>query len=148
MADTDTDTNKPAKPDWGIPTHAPRTDLDNQPFWDGSAEGRFRLQRCDDCGTVVWWPRSLCPTCQSFDLTWFDATGNGTVYSYTVVHRAPGGWGRAAPYVLAYVELDEGPRVMTNIVDGDPADVAVDAPVRVVWHDTGEGNALPRFTLA
>ncbi|MEL7157415.1 MAG: OB-fold domain-containing protein, partial [Actinomycetota bacterium] len=56
-------------------------------------------------------------------------------------------WNEVTPYVLAYVELDEGPRLMTNIVGGDPADVAVDAPVQVVWDDTGEGNALPRFEL-
>ena len=65
-----------------------------------------------------------------------------------MVHRAPGSWGRSAPYVLADVELDEGPRLMTNIVDCDPDAVAVDSAVRVVWHDTGEGNALPRFTLS
>ena len=69
------------------------------------------------------------------------------MYSYTVVHQSQGRrWNEATPYVLAYVELDEGPRLMTNIVDCDPATVAIDMPVRVVFHDTGEGNALPRFT--
>ncbi len=135
------------KPDWSVPTHPPATNDDSAPFWAATAEGRLTLQRCTACDTVVWWPRSLCPECSSFDLEWFEATGNGTVYSYTVVHRAPGSWGRAAPYVLAYVELEEGPRLMTNIVDGDPEAVAIDAPVRVVWHDTGAGNALPRFAL-
>ncbi|MEM9564773.1 MAG: Zn-ribbon domain-containing OB-fold protein [Actinomycetota bacterium] len=131
-----------------IPTRPPAVNVDSEPFWAATAEGRLTLQRCADCGTVVWWPKALCPTCQSFDLGWFDATGRGTVYSYTVVHRAPGSWGRAAPYVLAYVELEEGPRLMTNIVDCDPEAVAIDAAVHVVWHDTGEGNALPRFTLS
>lgn len=136
------------KPDWGIPTNAPGPNLDAEPFWAATAEGKLKLQRCDACGAVVWWPRAICPECSSFDLTWFEASGHGTVYSHTVVHRAPGSWGRSAPYVLAYVELEEGPRLMTNIVDCDPETVAIDAPVRVVWHDTGEGNALPRFTLA
>ncbi len=132
----------------GIPTRAPAINPDSEPFWAATADGRLTLQRCAACGAVVWWPKAICPACQSFDLAWFDATGRGTVYSYTVVHRAPGSWGRAAPYVLAYVELEEGPRLMTNIVDSDPDAVTIDAPVRVVWHDTGEGNALPRFTLA
>ena len=136
------------KPDWGIPTHAPAVSPDSEPFWQATAEGRLTLQRCSACDAVVWWPRSLCPECSSFDLTWFEATGNGTVYSYTVVERAPGSWGRSAPYVLAYVELDEGPRLMTNLVDCDPEAVAIDAAVQVIWHDTGEGNALPRFTLS
>ncbi|MEM7271837.1 MAG: Zn-ribbon domain-containing OB-fold protein [Actinomycetota bacterium] len=130
-----------------LPTRAPRGNEDSQPFWDATADGRLTLQRCADCGTVVWWPRAICPACQSFDLGWFDAAGTGRVYSYTVVHRSVGQWRDATPYIVAYVELDEGPRVMTNLVDVDPADVAVDAPVRVVWHDTGEGTALPRFTL-
>lgn len=147
MSERTETTDESEKPDWGIPTHAPSTNLDSEPFWAATADGRLTLQRCSACDTVVWWPRSLCPECSSFDLEWFEATGNGTVYSYTVVHRAPGSWGRSAPYVLAYVELDEGPRLMTNIVDCEPDAVAVDAAVRVVWHDTGEGNALPRFTL-
>ena len=131
-----------------LPTNAPRVNEDSAAFWAATAEGRLTLQRCDDCGTVIWWPRSLCPACSSFELSSFDATGNGTVYSYTVVHKSQGrSWNEATPYVLAYVELDEGPRLMTNIVDCDPTSVAVDSPVRVVWHDTGEGTALPRVTL-
>jgi len=131
-----------------LPTKAPKMSEDSKPFWDATAEGRFLLQRCTDCDTVIWWPRALCPNCSSFDLEWFDAKGEGKVYSYTTVHQSQGRWNGVTPYVLAYVELDEGPRVMTNIVDSDPADVKVDSRVRVVWDDTGEGNALPRFTLA
>ena len=131
-----------------LPTRAPRTNEDTQAFWAATADGRLTLQRCTACQSVIWWPRALCPECSSFDLEWFDASGNGTVYSYTVVHRSQGRtWNEVTPYVLAYVELDEGPRLMTNIVDGDPNDVAVDAAVSVVWDDTGEGNALPRFRL-
>lgn len=135
-------------PEGAMPTRAPKPTEDSQPFWDATAEGRFTLQRCDACQTVVWWPRAVCPMCSSFDLTWFDASGAGEVYSYTVVHRSVGRWNKATPYVVAYVELEEGPRVMTNIVDCDPEHVRVGSPVTVVWHDTGEGAALPRFTLA
>jgi uncharacterized OB-fold protein len=141
---TDGEAAEPAE----MPTITPRPNEDSQPFWDATAEGRFTLQRCTSCEEVIWWPKSLCPACSSFDLEWFDATGHGKVYSYTVVHRSVGRWNKVTPYVVAYVELAEGPRVMTNIVDCDPALVAVDAKVRLVWHDTGEGPALPRFTLA
>jgi len=130
-----------------LPTKPPRQNDDSAPFWAATAEGRFTLQRCDQCQEVVWWPRSLCPGCSSFDLEWFDASGEGTIYSFTVVHQSQGRtWNAVTPYVLAYVELDEGPRVMTNIVDCDPEALAIDDRVRVVWDDTGEGNALPRFT--
>ena len=101
---------------------------------------------CAACGEVIWWPKAICPACSSFDLERFDASGRGTVYSYSVVHRSVGRWNEVTPYVLAYVELEEGPRLMTNIVDCEPASLAIDQPVRVVWDDTGEGNALPRFT--
>ena len=131
-----------------LPTKAPRTNEDTAPFWAATGEGRLTLQRCSSCDTVVWWPRAVCPACSSFELDWFDASGRGHVYSYTVVHRSQGkAWNAVTPYVVAYVELDEGPRLMTNIVDCDPADVAVDAPVQVVWDTTDEGTALPRFTL-
>ena len=130
-----------------LPAPAPETNTDTTEFWAATGQGRLTLQRCTACDTVVWYPRSLCPTCQSFDLEWFDATGLGSVYSFTVVHKNPSrSWGAVTPYVMAYVELDEGPRLLTNIVDCDPATVAVDQRVQVVWDDTGEGTALPRFT--
>ena len=135
-------------PPVGLPTKVPRPNEDTKHFWDATAEGRLILQRCSACDAVIWYPRSICPKCASFDLEWFEASGVGHVYSYSVVHRSVGGWKDATPYVVAYVELEEGPRIMTNIVDVDPAAVAIDARVRVVWHDTGEGSALPRFTLA
>ena len=131
-----------------LPTKAPKTNEDSAPFWAATGEGRFTLQRCTACDTVIWWPRAVCPECSSFDLAWFDASGRGKVYSYTIVRRSQGKWNDVTPYVLAYVELEEGPRVMTNIVDGDPEAVAVDSKVIVAWDDTGEGSALPRFKLA
>lgn len=82
------------------------------------------------------------------DITWKAASGTGIIYSFTVARRATGQYREAAPYVLAYVELDEGPRLMTNIV-GCPVDqVAIGQPVEVVFHDTGDGSALPRFQPA
>jgi uncharacterized OB-fold protein len=78
----------------------------------------------------------------------FEASGKGTVYSYTVPRRGAGPYREAAPFVVAYVELEEGPRIMTNLVDIAIEDLAVGMPVEVVWHDTGQGNSLYRFRPA
>jgi len=121
---------------------------DSQPFWDATTEGRFTLQRCGSCATVIWWSRAVCPECMSFDLERFDAAGTGTIYSFSVPRGGGGRWGRAAPYVVAYVELTEGPRVLTNIVGCDPDSVTIGMAVQVAWEPTDDGPAIPRFTPA
>jgi uncharacterized protein len=128
-----------------LPTPAPVVNAETQRFWDATAEGRLELPRCDDCHQVVWYPRRSCPWCHSTSLTWVELTGHGEVYSYTVTRRGQGRWADAAPYVLAYVELAEGPRILTNVVGCDPDEVRIGLPVEVAFADTGEGNALPRF---
>jgi uncharacterized OB-fold protein len=89
-------------------------------------------------------PRPMCPVCRSTEVRWEPTTGRGTIYSYTVNRRGQGDY-RDLAYVLAYVELEEGPRVMTNIVDCNPDSVKIGQQVEVVFHDTGQGAALPRF---
>jgi uncharacterized OB-fold protein len=128
-----------------LPNIAPKPNLETQPFWDATAAGRLLLKRCDACHTVIWYPRSICPACGSQKTTWFDASGRGTVYSCTVTRKGQGAYRDAGPFVLAYVELEEGPRMMTNIVDCDPGSVHIGQPVEVVFHETGQGSALPRF---
>jgi uncharacterized protein len=128
-----------------VPAIAPAVTTETQAFWDAAAEGRLLLPRCEACGTVIWYPRLLCPSCRSDDIGWFEAAGTGTVYSFTVVRKGQGPFAEAAPYVLAYVELDEGPRLMTNIVDCDVESMEVGQQVTVVFADTGKGTALPRF---
>lgn len=118
---------------------------ETQPFWDATAEGVLRLPHCDDCGWVIFYPRNQCPKCRSRDTTWRDLSGRGTVYSYTVTRRIGGRWREHTPLVLAYVELEEGPRMMTNIVDCDAEEVVIGMSVAVTFDDTGEGNAIPRF---
>ena len=132
----------------GLPTSAPTISPETAEFWAATAEGRLLLKRCDTCGTVIWYPRSLCPDCHGTDTSWFEASGQGTVYSYTVNYRGDGPWKDVAPYVIAYVELDEGPRVMTNIVDCDVDSVSIGQQVSAVWDDTGQGNAVLRFRPA
>ena len=127
-----------------LPAPAPAVNPETKDFWAATADGRLLLKRCLDCGSVIWYPRAICPQCSSLHTEWFEASGRGRVYSYTINYRGEGAYQDCAPFVLAYVELDEGPRMMTNIVEADDADLAVGLPVEVVFHDTGEGSALPR----
>ncbi len=131
-----------------LPAPAPVVNPETKPFWDATAEGRLLLKRCLDCGSPIWYPRAFCPECSSLRTEWFEASGRGTVYSYTVNHRTEGAYKEAAPLVLAYVELAEGPRMMTNVVGAAESELAIGLPVQVVFHDTGEGSALPRFRPA
>lgn len=131
-----------------LPTRAPAITVETEPFWTGVAEGRLLLPRCDDCATVIWYPRRWCPTCHRASVSWFEASGRGIVYSYTVVRRAAGRWGEAAPFVIAYVELDEGPRVLTNVVDCDPEQVTIGQPVTVTFDRADDGQGLFRFRPA
>jgi uncharacterized OB-fold protein len=132
----------PAQP---LPAPAPPVNPETRAFWEATQEGRLLLRRCRDCGAVIWYPRTMCPQCASLRTEWVEAAGRGHIYSYTVNHRGEGAYREAPPFVLAYVELEEGPRMMTNIVGADPAELAVGLPVQVVFHDTGDGAALPRF---
>jgi uncharacterized OB-fold protein len=134
-----------------LPAPAPFVLPEVKPFWDGTAAGRLLLPRCDDCQTLIWYPRPFCPSCASSRVSWIEASGRGSIYSFTVNRRGQAdlsAYKEAGPYVLAYVELDEGPRVMTNIVDCDPDTVKIGQRVQVVFHNTGEGTALPRFRPA
>jgi len=130
-----------------LPTYPPEVTPETQPFWDATAQGRIDLAVCDSCGFIPYYPRSICPDCQGTDMTWTTMSGNGTVYSFSVT-RSGGGraWREQLPFVLAYVQLDEGPIMLTNIVDCDPDTVTIGMAVTAVFDDTGEGTALVRFT--
>jgi uncharacterized OB-fold protein len=132
-----------------MPIPAPVVQPEVQVFWDATAEGRLLLPTCADCQTLIWFPRPFCPACGSLNVDWSrQASGKGTVYSFTVNRRGAGDlpeYREPAPYVLAYVELEEGPRIMTNIVECDPESVKIGQAVELVWHDTGQGTALYRF---
>jgi uncharacterized protein len=137
-----------APPAPALPVPAPAVNPETREFWAATAQGRLLLKRCQDCGAVIWYPRVICPQCASLRTEWFEAGGRGRIYSYTVNHRGEGAYQGSPPFVLAYVELDEGPRMMTNIVGAEEPELAVGLPVEVVFHDTGEGSALPRFRPA
>ena len=133
-----------------LPAPAPTVTPETRTFWEGTKQGKIMLPRCNACQTVIWYPRLFCPNCSSFDISWFQATGRGTIYSFTINRRANenADYRDASPYVLAYVDLEEGPRIMTNIVDCEPDSVRVGQQVQAVFHDTGQGSALVRFKPA
>ena len=131
-----------------LPNPVPEQNPETEEFWKATTEGRLVLLRCEECGVVIWYPRPLCPDCGSTIVVWIEGSGLGTVYSFSVVYRSAGSYQRAVPYVVAYVELAEGPRVLTNIIGCDPEQVYIGQPVRVVFCDTGDGSALYRFAPA
>lgn len=130
------------------PHPMPRVTPETEPYWATAAEGCLLLQECDECGLVYHYPRALCPDCFSDGVEWIEAQGTGSVYSYSISETVEG-WPEAAlPLVVAYVELKEGPRIVTNLVDCDPEDVSVGTPVEAVFVDTEVDDvAIPAFTL-
>lgn len=131
-----------------LPTPVPEVNPETAPFWAATAQGKLLLRRCNDCNEFIWYPRTICPECSSMNTDWYESAGTGTIYSFTVNNRGDGPYREATPFVLAYVELTEGPRIMTNIVADDLDSLAVGLPVRVIFDDTGSGSALYRFTPA
>lgn len=118
----------------------------SRPYWDAVAEGRLVFQRCDSCIRAVFPPRKFCPNCASPNFSWEDSAGTGSVYSYSVVERGALEEFKAdLPYVVAVVELDEGYRMVSRIVDSQPDDVGCDVRVRVRIGE--DGSRLPVFVL-
>jgi uncharacterized OB-fold protein len=120
---------------------APTPDPESQPFWDAARAGKFLVRKCNGCGKVHWYPRSICPFCASADTVWTEGSGKGTIYTYTVMRRAKDG-----PYAVAYVELQEGPKMLTNIVDCDVDSIEIGQEVSLVFVPTTEdGPPVPCF---
>lgn len=128
--------------------NAPRpitTEL-TEPFYEAAAEGRLLVQRCRSTGMYQWFPRAHSVYDVSADVEWVEASGKGTVYTYSVVERSPFD-DVEAPYVFAIVELEEGVRLATNIVGTPPEDVHIGMPVRIAFQRRGD-HSLPYFTAA
>jgi uncharacterized OB-fold protein len=130
-----------------LPVPDLETSPDARPYWEGSAQGRLVLPRCLACGHVIWYPRPFCPRCGSRDVEWFEATGKGFLYSFTTVHRSQGDYVSSVPYVVAYVELTEGPRVLSNVVGWEGA-LKIGQPVRAVFERDSNGHGILRFEPA
>ncbi|GBD12352.1 hypothetical protein HRbin24_00359 [bacterium HR24] len=124
----------------------PRPTRISAPFWRGAAEGKLLLQRCRRCGLFIYYPRPFCPRCLAEELEWHEASGRGRVYTYTVVRRAATpAFAAMVPYVLAIVELEEGPRLVTNIVGCRPEEVRVEMPVRATFERLSDEVGLVLF---
>jgi hypothetical protein len=123
---------------------------EERPFFEAATDGRLAIQRCPECGNMVFFPRTVCPHCRRDTPEWMDAAGTGTVYSFSVVVRsAISGYADEVPYVVALVTLDEGVRLMANIVNVAPDDVRIGMPVRVTFEHrgdrAGEEIVIPQF---
>jgi uncharacterized protein len=124
----------------------PTPEGDTQPFWDAAAGGRLLLRRCDDCDTTHFYPRPFCPRCWSGNVSWVQASGRATLYTWSVVHSndlPP--FGERVPYVAAVVDLEEGPRMMTNVVDCDAADLRIGMDLEVTFAQRTDDVTLPLF---
>jgi uncharacterized OB-fold protein len=127
---------------------APLPDELSEAYWDAAAEGRLLIQRCLSCGQYQFYPRRHCAHCFGPDPVWHRACGRGRVHTYTVVRQTPNAEFRAdCPYVLAIIELDEGPRLTGRIVGASPGEVACDASVQVVFSAGPQNLMLPNFSL-
>jgi uncharacterized OB-fold protein len=122
----------------GDPEPMPET----QAFWDAAKEGRFLIRRCNACGKAHWYPRFLCPLCHSTDTHWEEGSGKGRIYSFSVMRRAD------PVFVMAYVTLEEGPTMMTNIVECDTDQLAIGQPVELVFQTSKGGMSVPCFKPA
>ena len=124
----------------------PRVDEESRGFWEAAARHELCFQHCRGCGTKRFYPRALCTVCLSSATEWVRASGRGRIYSFTVTHQnqAPG-FREELPYVLAIVELDEGIRMMTNIVGCAPDGVRVGMAVEVAFEDVTAEITLPKF---
>lgn len=128
---------------------SPKASPETQPFWDATAEGELHLQRCRPCDAHYFPPRPFCPTCQSEDVVWERCSGRGRLHTYMINHRPAPGFEDEAPYAIGIVELDEGPRMMANIVGvpSTPEALELDMALTVTFEDQG-GMQVPKFRPA
>lgn len=116
----------------------------SRPFWEAAREHRLKLQRCATCSAFRWTPQALCPECWSDAYEWTQVSGRGTLYSYTIVHRAPTTT-FVTPYIVAVVALEEGPLMLTQLIDCDPSAVSMEMPVEVAFQTADENVSLYCF---
>jgi uncharacterized OB-fold protein len=128
-----------------LPTPEPET----QPYWDAAADGRLLIKRCGACGEAHFYPRPFCPSCWSDDVSWEEASGRARLYTWSVVRRNDlppfPAW---VPYVAAVVDLEEGPRMVTNVVDCDPGALAVGMALEVTFRQQADDLTVPVFRPA
>jgi len=118
----------------------------SQPFWEGCKRHELLIQKCEECQKLVFYPKLFCPHCLSSKLEWVKTSGKGKIYTYSVVHSyAPTEFSDDVPYVVAVIELDEGVRLMSNVIDCPLGSIRCDMRVEAVFHDVTEEITLPKF---
>jgi uncharacterized OB-fold protein len=127
----------------------PKATPETQPFWDGLKEHELRVMHCTACDLTYLYPRPHCPRCLSDKTEWRKASGRGKLHTFGINHRPARGF-EGGPYVIAVVELDEGPRLMSNLVDveQDPSKLQIDMPLEIVYDDVTDEVTLPKFRPA
>ena len=124
----------------------PRPTEDSAPYWDAARRGELRMQRCTDCAHTRFPPSVLCPRCLAEGHEWVRLSGRGTVFSWIIVHQSQHpAFNAATPYNVAIVELDEGPRLHTTLVDCRNDQIRIGMPVEVVFDRVTDDVTLPRF---
>lgn len=127
----------------------PVIDHDSAPYWEAARNGRLKIPRCNGCGKLHFYPRAVCPHCHSDDLAFVAVTGRGVVHTFTIARRPAGpAFAEDVPYVVALIELEEGPRMMSRIQTDDPDSVRIGAKVEVCFVKSTEEVTFPYFTLA
>jgi uncharacterized OB-fold protein len=126
------------------PVPMPPIIWDNMGYWEGINRHELVFQRCKECGTWRHPPRPVCPKCRSFEKDWAPSTGKGTVYSCVTYQESPHP-GFKAPYSVVLVEMEEGVRLVSNMVDIKSEEISIGMPVEVVFEDIAEGLTLPKF---
>ncbi|MBV1877264.1 MAG: Zn-ribbon domain-containing OB-fold protein [Pseudomonadales bacterium] len=125
-----------------LPKHK---ELDSQEFWAGTKEKEFRYQQCDNCETVIFYSRRHCTGCTSGNLVWKKAAGTGTVYTFSIVRQSYHPFFRnMAPYTVAFIDMDEGPRILSNVVGIDADEVKIGQRVQLEWEEH-EALNIPLF---
>jgi hypothetical protein len=124
----------------------PETRNAGAPFWKAAAEGRLALPRCKRCAKAFWYPRWACPRCDSEDIEWMTASGAGRVHTFTVVRQSADPFFKTrVPYIVAVIELEEGPLLVSGLVDCAPEAARIGMPVQVAFEPGEKGIAIPVF---
>ena len=127
----------------------PQPTTDTRPYWDAARAGKLLLQRCGSCTRFQFYPRPYCVKCLSADLSWVESPGIGTIYTYTVNHRpANPAMKDRVPYAVVVVDLEEGVRMLGNLLESDLSRLAIGARVTVTFEKLTDEIALPQFRLA
>jgi len=126
-----------------VPVATPESDF----FWEKTRQHELWIQKCIECNKAFFYPRMVCPDCLSKNLEWFKTSGKGSLYTYMINHRPPPGFEDEAPYAIAIVQLEEGPRMMTNIVgiENTPENLVLDMLLEVVFEDIVDDMSLPKW---